>query len=69
MGKSDKLSFRGYQCVNCFFWEKEASSEEICWAAEIFYKIAALHRTYDKMPDDVKKSIEVDIQFAEDCVG
>lgn len=57
------------------FLENECTPEEIYWTAEVFDMvakktqskefIAALHRIYDKMPEEVKKSIKVDIEFAE----
>ena len=57
------------------FLENVCSPNEIMWTGEIFENIvhktkskefvAALHRFYEKMPDDVKQSIAVDIESAE----
>ena len=57
------------------FLENVCSPDEINWTSEIFEDIvqktnskefvAALHRIYEKMPEDVKQSIAVDIESAE----
>ncbi len=60
------------------FLETEATADEIYWISEVFEDIAAkthsqefiaaLHRIHDKMPEEVKKSIEIDIESAERSV-
>lgn len=55
--------------------ENECTPEDIYWISEIFEDIAektqskdfiaAIHRIHDKMPEDVKKSMEIDIDSAE----
>ena len=57
------------------FLENVCSPDEINWTSEIFEDIvqrtnskefvAALHRIYEKMPEDVKQSIAVYIESAE----
>lgn len=57
------------------FLETECTPEDIYWISEVFDDIAlktqskefiaALHRIRDKMPKDIQKSIDVDIEFAE----
>ena len=57
------------------FLENVCSPDEINWTSEIFEDIvqktnskefvAALHRIYEKMPEDVKQSIAVDIKYAD----
>ena len=60
------------------YLETEATPDEIYWISEVFEDIAAkthsqefiaaLHRIHDKMPEEVKKSIEIDIESAERSV-
>ncbi|SHL49181.1 hypothetical protein [Fibrobacter sp. UWEL] len=55
--------------------ETECTPEDISWICEVFDDvarksqskefIAAIHRIHDKMPDDVQKNIEIDIEYAE----
>lgn len=55
--------------------ETECTPDEISWICEVFDDvakktqskdfIAAIHRIHDKMPENVKKSMEVDIEYAE----
>ncbi len=64
------------ECIQ--FLETEATADEIYWISEVFEDIAAkthsqefiaaLHRIHDKMPEEVKKSIEIDIESAERSV-
>ena len=59
--------------------ETECSPDEIYWISEIFEDIAsktqskefiaAIHRIHDKMPEDIKKSIEIDIESAEQSMN
>ncbi len=66
-------SSRQYPPINIL--ETECTPEEISWICEVFDDvarktqskdfIAAIHRIHDKMPEDVKKSMEVDIEYAE----
>ncbi len=59
--------------------ENECGPEEIYWISETFEDIAsktqskefiaAIHRIYDKMPEDIKKSMEIDIQSAEQAMN
>ena len=60
------------------FLENECSPDDIYWVSEMFDEIAAktqskefieaIHRIHDKMPEDVKKSIEIDIESAEQAM-
>jgi len=61
------------------FLENECSPDDIYWISEMFDEIAtktqskefieAIHRIHDKMPEDIKKSIEIDIESAEQAMG
>ena len=61
------------------FLENECDPEAIYWVSEVFGEIAAktqskefiaaIHRIYDKMPEDIKKSMEIDIQSAEQAMN
>ena len=61
------------------FLENECDTEAIYWVSELFDEIAAktqskefiaaIHRIYDKMPEDVKKSMEIDILSAEQAIN
>ena len=58
--------------------ENECEPDEIYWISEIFEDIAAktqskefiaaIHRIQDKMPEGVKKSIEIDIESAKQAM-
>lgn len=55
--------------------ETKCTPDEISWICEVFDDvarktqskdfIASIHRIHDKMPEDVQKSMKVDIEFAE----
>lgn len=55
--------------------ENECTPDDIYWISEVFDDvarksqskefIAAIHRIHDKMPEDVQKNIEIDIEYAE----
>ncbi len=61
------------------FLENECSPDDIYWVSEVFDDIArktqsrdfiaAIHRIYDKMPENVKETMEVDIQSAEQAIN
>lgn len=61
------------------FLENECSPDDIYWISEMFDEIAAktqskefiaaIHRIHDKMPEDIKKSIEIDIESAEQAMN
>lgn len=61
------------------FLENDCDVETIYWISEIFEDIAAktqskdfiaaIHRIHDKMPENIKKSIEIDIESAEQAMG
>ncbi len=58
--------------------ENECEPDETYWISEIFEDIAAktqskefiaaIHRIQDKMPEEVKKSIEIDIESAKQAM-
>ncbi len=60
------------------FLENECSPDDIYWVSEVFDDIArktqskdfiaAIHRIYNKMPEDVKETMEVDIRSAEQAI-
>lgn len=60
------------------FLEHECSPDDIYWVSEVFDDIArktqskdfiaVIHRIYDKMPEDVKETMEVDIRSAEQAI-
>ena len=60
------------------FLEHECSPDDIYWVSEVFDDIArktqskdfiaAIHRIYDKMPENVKETMEVDIRSAEQAI-
>ena len=61
------------------FLENECTPEEISWAGEVFDDVAAktkskefveaLHRIRRKMPEDLGKLLDADIEFAEQAVS
>ena len=60
------------------FLENECTPEEISWTGEVFDDVAAktkskefveaLHRIRSKMPEDLGKLLDADIEFAEQAV-